>query len=706
MEIYKDFQYNQGVGKYKVLSSNAGVGSIITTKLGFFIMPQSVSLWGFILNVNKYIIAHQNDNDMASIARSSGVDIIDDPRFINFLKHEQSINDLKCLVEVPHLNLNDWNTPQKDNHPLYTKYLKDVGSQLTDDHFVIPAVHFPRWFYSSKNGSFKEITEWKRLWKQKNCDEGNLKFFAPPRDPYSETSRFFKDNNKSYKVFAPLNQIPMLLICKNGHISDIPWYQLFCAGIDGKRQEMMQDKGFPLFEYECKECDSGGKHELQWIENRNQSESWGILKCSKCLKNYSLEGIMNIRPICPGETPWNGLNTKSENPCKSTTDGTRCTMQFVLATSNSVYYADSFNSLYIPVCYLNNTLTDINLQKILELLNSKWFPKALDKDSTLSKEKYIDSLDIIIDNADIAGYSITEADAEMIKKHFLQVKEDVLDDREQYKFEEFTVFSENVTSNKDSNKLEFNDIKLPEELDLYFKKIQQVSTLAITSTQLGFNRVSIPTPKRINGEVIREQGQAIFDETNEVFTLPANQVFGEGIFFEFNRETINQWTNQFETIFAKRYNKSPGELGKSLKEEMDEYGVPMFYLLHTFSHIILKELEFSCGYPTASLKERLYYSDRMCGVLIYTADGSEGSMGGLVWQGQPRLIQKIIYSALERAQNCSSDPLCWEADEQLNLAACFSCCLVSETSCEQRNLGLDRRVLVDDEFGFFRELNL
>lgn len=42
MEINKDKQYNQGVGKFKVLSSNAGVGSIITTKAGYFIMPQSV----------------------------------------------------------------------------------------------------------------------------------------------------------------------------------------------------------------------------------------------------------------------------------------------------------------------------------------------------------------------------------------------------------------------------------------------------------------------------------------------------------------------------------------------------------------------------------------------------------------------------------------------------------------------------------------
>ncbi len=44
------------------------------------------------------------------------------------------------------------------------------------------------------------------------------------------------------------------------------------------------------------------------------------------------------------------------------------------------------------------------------------------------------------------------------------------------------------------------------------------------------------------------------------------------------------------------------------------------------------------------------------------------------------------------------------AEFGLNLSACFSCSLVAETACEEMNLGLDRRVLVDEEFGFLKEL--
>lgn len=700
MEINKDIQYNQGIGKYKVLSSNAGVGSVITTKTGFFIMPQSVSLWGFIKAVNKQIENYPDQIKPIDIAKRASVDLIDDYRFIEFLKKEQGISNLMMLVDVPHLSLSEWNYPKEKEHPLYKRNIELNNTSLSTEHFTIPAIHFPRWFYSNRKKLFKPIEEWINIWKQMRCNGGDLRYFAPPRDPYSKRERKFIDNNQEKDVYDLLVQIPMVLICKNGHISDIPWYQLFCAGIEGNKKELADENGFDLFNYECQSCELGGKHELQWIENRNSSESWGILKCNKCKKTYSLEGIMNIKPFCQGETPWNGIGTKSEKQCRAS-NNTRSTMQMALVTSNSLYYADSFSSLYIPASYLSSITLSSSVEKVLFLLNTKWYKKAQETNPSLDKETFWNSINIV-DKADDAGMSLSLNDVQTVKNSFLHKSEQENDSREKYRYDEYKVFADNERSLIDSRNLEFSDIQLPNILKPFFNKIQQVNTLALTGTQLSFSRVSLPAPKRIDGVVVREEGQHIYNEPIEkVFALPANQTFGEGLFFDFNMDYIKSWSSEFENTLKRRFDQPYSELGAALKAEMDEYGAPTFYLLHTFSHLILKELEFSCGYPTASLKERLYYSDRMCGVLIYTTDGAEGSMGGLVWQGQPQLIEKIINSALERAKSCSSDPLCWEADEQLNLSACFSCCLVSETSCEQRNLGLDRRVLVDETFGFF-----
>lgn len=273
---------------------------------------------------------------------------------------------------------------------------------------------------------------------------------------------------------------------------------------------------------------------------------------------------------------------------------------------------------------------------------------------------------------------------------------------------EFEVLTDVNDPNRKSKGLEFNEIIIPSSLQPYFKTIKQVNTLSLTNIQLGFGRVNMPTSKLDNNGKIVPPGdemKAIFDGTpTDIYVLPANQTYGEGLFFAFNMEAIEKWTEEHNLNDHYKCQLDSGALGEFLYEEISLYGRAKFYLLHTFSHVLMKELEFTCGYPTASLSERLYYSDKMCGVLIYTADGAEGSMGGLVWQGQPRLISGIIESAMKRAVNCSSDPLCWENEDSLNKASCFSCTMVSETSCEHQNMGLDRRALIDEEYGFFKNL--
>ena len=89
-------------------------------------------------------------------------------------------------------------------------------------------------------------------------------------------------------------------------------------------------------------------------------------------------------------------------------------------------------------------------------------------------------------------------------------------------------------------------------------------------------------------------------------------------------------------------------------------------------------------------------------------------MGGLVKMGQPGHLERVVSKALEAARWCSSDPVCIEAEGQgpdnCNLAACHSCALLPETSCEEQNRLLDRGVVVgtleNRAAGFFGELSL
>ena len=81
-------------------------------------------------------------------------------------------------------------------------------------------------------------------------------------------------------------------------------------------------------------------------------------------------------------------------------------------------------------------------------------------------------------------------------------------------------------------------------------------------------------------------------------------------------------------------------------------------------------------------------------------------------QGEPARLPRVIAEALRRATWCSNDPVCMEgggrAPDSGSLAACHSCSLVPETSCEQGNQLLDRATLVgtlaEPTVGFLAEL--
>lgn len=785
--IYNKNQYNQGVGKYKVLSSTAGVGSIIPTTWGGFIMPLSINNWPMIRSFTDNINANPNDS-LDRIANDSKCVLVADQRFLDYLRSIQRLPNLKALISVPHLNLSEFNYCDYQSHPIFKRWanINQKRGNETDldylkrflgnnDTLTIPAIVFPRWFKSSfGGGELMPIQDWYEKWKN-DTNETNDYRFVPPVEAKRDNNNSIitrKEKRNDQEIIVPkgylLEQVSMVLICPNGHISDIPWDKYFALKLAARNQgkRLTGDDYGDLFDVNPNTCKNGQPHKLQWLPNRSNPESYGTLKCACCGESVSLEGIMNIRPHCRGEKPWVGDPNKDNN-AKEKCDQF---MRWALVTSNGVYYAESFNSLYIPEDLLDGQLSG-SLKDILEKLVEKkenWqnsnqkdrdfyegylFPTIVsdeveDYNDENDEEDRIDfdveMLESIIDafkgvvlendldkrhrkiykrlrksfNVDLADNVIKIICVKSIANQIsteeavtvLQVLEQSSNEDmtpEKYRFDEYKVFmNNNLYRDSEGKYLCFNDVdfrQMDPNISKYFSKIQQFSNLAVSTTQLQFSRASSDNSDD-EQQSNDASNQTIYDcRRDDVKALPANQNFGEGLFFSLKDDLVRDFCNNMDEIGW--YNDvTPGDLGHKLLSQMDEYGRAKFYLLHTFSHIIMKELEFTCGYPTASLQERLYYSDRMCGVLIYTADGSEGSMGGLVAQGTPKTLEKIISKALERAIDCSSDPLCWENTDQLNKAACFSCCMVSETSCEHFNMGLDRRALVDENFGYFRDL--
>jgi hypothetical protein len=96
--INNKYQYNQGVSKYKILSSNAGVGSIIPTQWGGFIMPLSISKWSSIIGLSNDLQDQHTDEGFQKICERNAVTIIKDERFVEYLRANDCLENLKYLI--------------------------------------------------------------------------------------------------------------------------------------------------------------------------------------------------------------------------------------------------------------------------------------------------------------------------------------------------------------------------------------------------------------------------------------------------------------------------------------------------------------------------------------------------------------------------------------------------------------------------------
>lgn len=200
--------------------------------------------------------------------------------------------------------------------------------------------------------------------------------------------------------------------------------------------------------------------------------------------------------------------------------------------------------------------------------------------------------------------------------------------------------------------------------------------------------------------------------------LPAVEVKGEGILLKFNNQQLNEWSHVYPDHRINTINANLKQANITFNQDHPLIN-KRYLFLHTFSHILLKELAEDCGYSLSSLSEIIYCSkdtevgtdEEMNGILIYTTTSdSDGSLGGLVEKGNPKYLSSVIKKGVDKARWCSSDPLCISTDQGqgfmgLNLAACYSCVLLPETSCEKMNKYLDRATIIgtlkQDNIGIF-----
>lgn len=240
------------------------------------------------------------------------------------------------------------------------------------------------------------------------------------------------------------------------------------------------------------------------------------------------------------------------------------------------------------------------------------------------------------------------------------------------------------------------------------QQVVLVHRLREVIAQVGFTRLEAQGTD-IHGELdVDVQRAAISVDANWV---PAVETRGEGIFLQFDPAAIERWKarsavqDRANVLLNGFCHWQEAHTGSTR-----QFPGAAYFMLHSLAHLLINTIAIECGYPSSSLRERIYaIPDKgMYGLLIYTGTSdAEGTLGGLVMAG--REIGAHLMRALDAAGLCSNDPVCSEhapvnRDGQLLLgAACHGCLLVAETSCEQRNDFLDRSLVVPTVAGLEAE---
>jgi hypothetical protein len=474
----------------------------------------------------------------------------------------------------------------------------------------------------------------------------------------------YKEGDKNHDVVP----VRFVRACEHGHVDDIEW-PAFIHGYAGG-------------------C-GGSLH----LEERSTTgalvDVWATCSCGekRSLAAAAIKGSKALGP-CNGARPW--LGSYSHEPCDQLS-------RLLIRSASNAYFSQTLSVISIPD-------RKSPLDEIVKSLWDDGLSIIATNQAVLSAMRQIPKI-----ATRLAGVSDADllASVMRIANGVAQLAERPVKEVE---YEAFADAAEELGCDQPDG--DFFARALPKPAwdapwMAPIKRVVLVHRLREVVAQVGFTRFE-SLGADINGELPDELSLNVKAApiARDADWLPAIENRGEGVFLLFDAATITSWLQRSDVQARLRLLSGGFAAWQATHPNSSrEFPGSPYYLLHTFSHLLMTAISLDCGYPASSLRERIYalpaegtLPDRY-GILIFTGSSdAEGTLGGLVEAA--RRLKDFARKALELASLCSNDPICahhqpGEHDHAPLLgAACHGCLLVPETSCEQRNEFLDRALVV------------
>lgn len=446
--------------------------------------------------------------------------------------------------------------------------------------------------------------------------------------------------------------------CPKGHVDDLDWWRFVHGSNDPCRRQL-------------------------WLDERGTSGDLAdlVARC-ECGKSRGMHEatVIELTPlgICRGARPWLGRNSNED--CNQPS-------RLLIRTASNAYFPQLVSVLSLPDRGSAVQGVVKELWDDLQIVDGPGDLAFLKK-----KPRIAEKLAPFTDDEVLAAIRETK-NGRGAEKPVKQVEIEAL-------LAAPEGFGDDVPVDPD-----FHARRLPEHVwrrsirSAGIASVLQLHRLREVVALVGFTRLEAVSPD-VNGEYESDVERAQLAQEPKWF--PAVENRGEGLFVQLRADAVQSWLAR--PAVRTRLDALAGGHARWAKERKSKRPFPggPYVLLHTLSHLLLQSLAMRCGYPTSSLRERIYADTAAgrFGVLVYTGSpDAEGTLGGLVQQA--RHFEDHLAEALRLSALCSNDPICAQnapgqsmEERWLHGAACHGCALVAETSCEMRNDYLDRALVV------------